>query len=335
MAVPQYDAVLIQSFGGPEGPDDVIPFLENVLADRNVPRKRLLEVAEHYHQFGGISPINQQCRDLVAALRNEFRAEGISLPIYWGNRNWHPFLADTFREIHRDGVRRVLSFVTSAFSSYSGCRQYLEDIAAAQTAAEISDLRVDKLRVFFNHPDFIAVVAESVTDALSTISGDLSAVRIAFTAHSIPVAMAQCCDYEQQLTECCRLVAESVGVSRDHWDLVYQSRSGRPEAPWLEPDICEHIRRVHDQGGRQLVISPIGFLSDHIEVMYDLDTEARSESDRLRIQMQRAATPGTHPRFVRLIGKLVQERTSGDGRESIGRFPAHHDECPPGCCALK
>jgi len=333
MAFPTYDAILIQSFGGPEGPDDVIPFLENVLRGRNVPRQRLVEVAEHYQHFGGVSPINQQCRDLIAALRSELRPQGISLPIYWGNRNWHPFLADTLKSMQRDGVRRVLRFVTSAFSSWSGCRQYLNDVVASQEASQAKELQFDKLRVFFNHPDFVAVVAENVRQAMDALSRDsLSASRVVFTAHSIPVAMAKCCDYEKQLAESCRLIAEAVGLSNDQWDVVYQSRSGRPQDPWLEPDVCDFIGDLHQRGTRQLVISPIGFLSDHMEVLYDLDREARDECDRHGITMRRAATPGIHPRFISMIRKLIQERVSGATRESVGLLPAHHDECPADCC---
>lgn len=326
-----YDALLIQSFGGPEGPDDVIPFLENVLRGRNVPRSRLLQVAEHYQQFGGISPINQQCRDLIDALKPELLDHGIDLPVYWGNRNWHPMLAETLRQMYADGVRRVLTFVTSAFSSYSGCRQYREDIIAAKSAAGAESLHVDKLRVFYNHPDFVAVNADSVLQALQSLEADTTPF-VAFTAHSIPHSMAAGCDFEQQLQESCRLTAEQLKLNDDQWQLVYQSRSGRPQDPWLEPDICDFIESLHEQGTQQLVISPIGFISDHMEVLFDLDTEAQEVCDRLGINMRRAATPGIDPRFITMIRKLIQERMSGTPREAIGCFPANHDVCPEDCC---
>ena len=327
----QYDALLIQSFGGPEGPDDVLPFLENVLRGRNVPRERLLAVADHYQEFGGVSPINQQCRDLIDALTKELCEHEINLPLYWGNRNWHPLLDTTFQEMQQDGIKRALSFVTSAFSSYSGCRQYREDVVKFRSAVEADEIEVDKLRVFYNHPDFIDVVAESVRHAITEL--DLSdAPFVAFTAHSIPGSMAAGCDYEQQLRESCRLVAEALELPNDKWDLVYQSRSGRPQDPWLDPDICDFIETLHQRGVRDLVISPIGFISDHMEVLFDLDTEAQAVCGRLNIDMRRAATPGTHPKFIGMIRKLIQERLSGYEPESVGRFPPNHDVCPEDCC---
>lgn len=331
MADAPYDAILIQSFGGPEGPDDVIPFLENVLRGRNVPRSRLLQVAEHYQQFGGISPINQQCRDLIDELEPELRRHGIDLPIYWGNRNWHPMLVDTIRQMKADGVRRVLIFVTSAFSSYSGCRQYREDIHSAKSDADAETMEFDKVRVFYNHPDFVGVNAENVGSALGSLE-NTSGSFVAFTAHSIPDSMAAGCDFEKQLRESCRLVAEQLQLPDDRWDLVYQSRSGRPQDPWLEPDICDFIEDLHHRGIRQLVVSPIGFISDHMEVLFDLDTEAQEVCDRLEIQMRRAATPGVHPRFITMIRKLMQERINGAEREVVGLFPANHDVCPQDCC---
>ncbi|MCH2202121.1 MAG: ferrochelatase [Fuerstiella sp.] len=331
MTIDRYDALLVQSFGGPEHNDDVIPFLENVLRGRNVPRERLLEVAEHYRKFGGVSPINQQCRDLIDALRRELQTHQIDLPIYWGNRNWHPMLDTTFREMQQHGVKRVLSFVTSAFSSYSGCRQYREDVVRFRSAADADEIEVDKLRVFYNHPDFIQVVADSVQQAVEALDvNDIPVV--AFTAHSIPGAMAAGCDYERQLRESCHLVAESLDLPSDKWALVYQSRSGRPQDPWLDPDICDFIETLHQRGVRNLVISPIGFISDHMEVLFDLDTEARNVCERLNINMRRASTPGVHPLFVGMVRKLFQERLSGADREAIGQFPPNHDVCPEDCC---
>jgi len=326
-----YDAILIQSFGGPEGPDDVIPFLENVLRGRNVPRERLLEVSEHYQHFGGVSPINQQCRDLIDALRQDLHANGIDLPMYWGNRNWHPMLDDTFRQMKEEGVSRVLSFVTSAFSSYSGCRQYREDVARFGAVAEATDIQVDKLRVFYNHPDFIQVVADCVQVAITDL--DISDHPfIAFTAHSIPGAMSAGCDYVQQLQESCRLVTERLGIPIESWQLVYQSRSGRPQDPWLEPDICDFIDTLAGRGVRDLVISPIGFISDHMEVLFDLDTEAKDACAAHDINMRRAATPGIRPQFISMIRKLIQERLGQADREAVGQYPANHDVCPEDCC---
>lgn len=328
-----FDAILVMSFGGPEGPDDVIPFLENVLRGRNVPRERMLEVAEHYQHFGGVSPINQQCRDLIAALRTELDAHGISLPIYWGNRNWTPMIADTLRDIVDRGHRRVLTYVTSGFSCYSGCRQYREDIAGALEQLGNPPLQVGKIRVFYNHPDFIAVVAEAVEQQRQVLQADTaSPVHVAFTAHSIPTSMARTSDYEKQLRESCRLVAERLGISDEHWALVYQSRSGRPQDPWLEPDILDHLESLKAAGVRDVVISPIGFLSDHMEVMFDLDEEAVQKAAELGLRIRRAAAPGHHPRFVSMVRKLIEERLQGAAPECIGRFGPNHDVCPDDCC---
>jgi ferrochelatase len=329
-----YDALLFVSFGGPEGPDDVIPFLENVLRGRNVPRERMLEVAEHYYHFGGVSPINQQTRDLIAAVEPELRRHGIDLPIYWGNRNWRPLLTDALRQMTADGVRRALAFVVSAYSSYSGCRQYRENIAEAQAAVGEQAPVVDKLRAFYNHPDFIAANAEHVIAALSQLPAELrAAAHIAFTAHSIPTSMAGGCDYARQLTETCRLISEAVGVPAERWRLVYQSRSGRPQDPWLEPDIADHLRMLHADGVRDVIVAPVGFLSDHLEVLYDLDHEAARVTEELGLTMIRAATVGTHPRFVTMIRKLIQERLDPSvPKEAIGQYGPNWDLCPVDCC---
>jgi len=329
----QYDAILVLSFGGPEKREDVIPFLENVLRGKPVPRERLLEVAEHYYHFGGISPINEQCRLLIAALRKELDAYDLRLPIYWGNRNWKPYLNDTLIQMTRDGVKRAITYVTSGFSCYSGCRQYRENIAAALEQPEAAGLQIDKLRVFYNHPDLIAVLAEQVGKALANFStAARDGVHVAFTAHSIPLGMSSTSDYEKQLRESCRLVAEQLELPESRWKLVYQSRSGRPQDPWLEPDILDHLREAKSTGIDHVVISPIGFLSDHMEVLYDLDDEARRFCNEHAIQMVRASTPGNHPRFVSMIRKLIQERVHGAKRECVGQFPANHDVCPLDCC---
>jgi protoporphyrin/coproporphyrin ferrochelatase len=312
-----YDALLLVSFGGPERREDVIPFLENVLRGRNVPRERLLQVAEHYYHFDGKTPINAQNRALITALTREFAERGPHLPIYFGNRNWHPLLADTLRQMEGDGVTRALGFVTSAFSSYSGCRQYRENIEQAGGPP------VDKLRVFYNHPGFVHTMVDRCQTALAALPG----AHLIFTAHSIPLSMARTSRYEEQLRESCRLVAAQ--LERADWRLVYQSRSGPPTQPWLEPDIGDYLKAVD---AREVVIAPIGFLSDHMEVIYDLDTEARHLCESLGIRMVRAATVGVHPQFVSMIRDLVLERTEGAPRRALGDHGPSHDVCPPDCC---
>jgi protoporphyrin/coproporphyrin ferrochelatase len=328
-----YDALLVVSFGGPEGPDEVLPFLENVLRGRNVPRERLLEVAEHYQHFGGVSPINSQNRALIAALRNEFAESGLDLPVYWGNRNWHPLLPDTLAQMARDGVKRSLAFFTSAYSSYSGCRQYRENLAAAAEIVGPGVPTVDKLRAFYNHPGFVEPIAENVTRALQQIPKERrDAVHLVFTAHSIPSVMADTCRYVAQLEETSQLVAEAVG--RTDWELVYQSRSGPPSQPWLEPDICDHLRLIAaTRTVNDVVIVPIGFVSDHMEVLYDLDTEARQVCQELGVNMVRAATVGTHPNFIRMIRDLVLERMNPNApRLALGSLGPSHDVCAENCC---
>jgi ferrochelatase len=326
-----YDALLIVSFGGPEGMDDVMPFLENVLRGRNVPHERVVAVAHHYEVFGGVSPINGQNRALIAALRDELDAHGIDLPIYWGNRNWEPYLTDAIRQMRDDGVRHALAFFTSAFSSYSGCRQYREDIARAQAEVGEGAPCVDKLRAFYNHPGFVEPNAERVCAALEQIPHERrEAVRLLFTAHSIPLGMARHSDYVAQLEETCRLVAGR--VESDNWRLVYQSRSGSPRQPWLEPDVCAVLRDLAAEGARDVVVAPVGFISDHMEVLYDLDTEARQVADELGISLVRAATAGTHPAFVRMIRQLIEERMCGAARLALGERGANHDVCSADCC---
>jgi ferrochelatase len=328
----KYDALLIVSFGGPEGPDDVMPFLENVLRGRNVPRERMLAVAEHYQHFGGVSPINAQNRALIAALRLELLAQGPPLPIYRGNRNWHPLLPDALREMRDAGVKRALAFFTSAFSSYSGCRQYRENVAEAQTAVGEGAPQIDKLRVFYNHPGYVEPVIEHVNVAFGQLpAARRSQAALLFTAHSIPLGMAENCAYVKQLSEACRLVA--AGVGHPQWQLVYQSRSGPPTQPWLEPDILDTLRELAARGTRDVVVMPIGFISDHLEVLYDLDTEAKQLADELGLTLMRAATVGTHPRFVQMIRELIVERMSdAPVRLAVGEFGPSHDVCPADCC---
>lgn len=296
------EALIVVSFGGPEKPDDVMPFLENVTRGRGIPRERLLEVAEHYHHFGGRSPINDQNRELIAALR-----EQVDVPVYWGNRNWDPFLADTVRQMRDDGIRHAAAFITSAFGSYSGCRQYREDIARATAAVENApELR--PLPLFYMHPLFVSAMTDRVKSAIDQFD---SPPQVVFTAHSIPMSMASTSPYVGQLNETCSAIAERLGLQ--DWKLVYQSRSGPPTQPWLEPDILDYIR---DFDRKELVIAPVGFISDHMEVLYDLDTEAAALCSEFDIRMVRAGTVGTHPAFVRMIVELA-----GSTRT-----------CAPDCC---
>jgi len=327
-----YDAILIVSFGGPEGMDDVIPFLENVLHGRNVPRARLEEVAHHYTLFDGVSPINQQNRNLIAALQQELDAHGPQLPIYWGNRNWHPFLTDTMQQMADDGVQRALAFFTSMYSCYSGCRQYREDLYRAREAVGESAPAVDKIRMAYNHPLFIDANADCVRTVLEQIPAERrSATQIVFTAHSLPLAMARNSRYEAQLRETSDLVAKALG--HENWTLVYQSRSGPPHQPWLEPDVCDYLEEQHAQGVTDVVVAPVGFISDHMEVIYDLDTEAKELADEMGLNMVRAASVGTHPSFIRMIRELIVERmVDRPERRAIGRYPANHDVCPATCC---
>ena len=330
----KYDAILFVSFGGPEGPDDVMPFLENVLRGKNVPHERMLEVAEHYKQFDGVSPINEQNRQMIAALEAELAEHGPQLPVYWGNRNWHPLLPDTLLQMADDGVKRAIAFFTSAFSSYSGCRQYREDIERAQQQVGPAAPAVDKLRMFFNHPGFIDPMVEAVEACLQEIpSAERSDTLLLFTAHSVPLAMADNCNYVAQLEESCRLVAD--GAQHARWELVYQSRSGPPQQPWLEPDVCDRIEELHNQEPQKnLIVLPIGFISDHLEVLYDLDTEAQQLCQKLGINMLRAATAGEHPRFVQMIRELIEERVNDSpDRPVMGTMGPSHDVCPEDCCS--
>ena len=326
----RYDAVLFVSFGGPDKADDVLPFLENVLRGRRVPKDRMLEVAEHYYHFGGKSPINEQNIALIDAIRQELTTSGLDLPVYWGNRNWYPFLTDTIQDMKDAGVRRALAFVTSGFSCYSGCRQYRENIQEARDTVGPEAPEIDKIRVFFNHPGFVHPMARNVRSAMESL-GSKPQTPVLFTAHSIPLSMADSSDYCKQLQEASRLVAEQAKIS--NWKLVYQSRSGPPSQPWLEPDVCDAIRDLHEQGESNVVIVPIGFISDHMEVLFDLDTEAADLCKELGMKMARANTAGTDPEFVQMIRDLIAERAFGlSEKAAIGRMPANHDVCPLDCC---
>jgi ferrochelatase len=332
-----YDAFLLVSFGGPEGPDDVLPFLANVTRGRNVPPERLARVAEHYYAFGGVSPINQQCRDLLAAVRADFAVSGLSLPLYWGNRNWTPYLTDTVRQMADDGVRRAVAFVTSAYSAYSSCRQYLDDIERARAAVGPDAPRIDKIRRFFNHPGFIEPFADNVRAALATLPAEVrDDAHLVFTAHSIPLTMAETSGppgnrgrYVAELTEAARLiadlVAERTGAGAHPWSLAYQSRSGPPSQPWLEPDVRDHLGDLAKAGTQAVVAVPSGFVSDHMEVRHDLDVEAAETADTLGLAFARAATPGTSPRFASMITDLVRERLTRPDSPNP-------ETCPADCC---
>jgi ferrochelatase len=327
-----YDALLVVSFGGPEGHDDVIPFLENVLRGRNVPRERMLAVAEHYYHFDGKSPINQQTRELIAAIKNELAKHGPNLPVYWGNRNWHPILTDPLQQMKNDGIKRALAFVTSAYSSYSGCRQYREDIARAQAEVGEGGPQIDKLRVFFNHPGFLAATEDRLKDALAQLPADArDRVQIIYVAHSVPMSMANSSDYVKQLEEVRRLASAAIAIKNDA--LVYQSRSGAPGQPWLEPDILDYLREVKAKNlASAVVIAPISFISDHMEVLYDLDIEAKHLCDELALPMARAKTVGVHPKFVAMIRELILERTEGAERRALGSLGPRQDICAEDCC---
>ena len=329
-----YDALLVLSFGGPEGMADVIPFLENVTRGRNIPAERLAEVAEHYYHFGGVSPINAQNRALIAALEVELRSHGIDLPIYFGNRNWDPFLVDSLQQMRDDGVRDVLVFVTSAYSSYSGCRQYREDVTRAVDDLSAEDMHFDKIRVFYNHPGFIEPMAQSLAAELSQLTPEeRKHTQVVFTAHSVPLSMAKGSAYERQLQEASRLVAGLAGAER--YQLAWQSRSGPPQVPWLEPDILDVLDELAAAGTRRVIVLPVGFISDHLEVLFDLDEEARERAAELGLAFSRLPTVGTDPAFVAMIRELIVERLSDNPeRRAIGAYGPNHDLCPMNCCLL-
>ena len=325
------DALLLVSFGGPEGVDDVLPFLRNVTAGRGIPDERLATVAHQYELFGGVSPLNASNRALKTAIEAELAARGPALPVYWGNRNWDPYLDEAVSTMADDGIRSALAFVTSAFSSYSGCRQYREDLAGAQAGVGDGAPEIAKLRPYFDHPGFIEPMAANVRAALGTLPAALrTTARLVFTAHSIPLSMASTSDYEVQLRAASKLVADRVGSHE--WDLVFQSRSGPPSQPWLEPDIVAHLAALHADICDAVVIVPIGFTSDHLEVRFDLDTQAKAKADELGLPMARAATVGTDPAFVSMIRELVLEVVEpGTERRRLSEV-ADPGWCSATCC---
>jgi ferrochelatase len=340
-----YDAVLLVSFGGPEGPEEVVPFLENVTRGRGIPRERLAEVGQHYHAFGGRSPINDQNRAFLAALREDLAGAGLVLPVYWGNRNWDPYLVDTVRQMAADGVTRAACFVTSAYSSYSSCRQYRENLYDAVAGVEGAPV-LDKLRHYFNHPGFVEPMVDATLAALAELPDDVrESAHLAFVTHSIPEVMnagsgpdgGAYVDQHRSVTEeVVERVRQETGRRHRH-QLVFCSRSGPPQVPWLEPDINDHLETLHEQGAAAVVMVPIGFVSDHMEVLYDLDTEALATADKLGLPVTRAATAGLDPRFVATVRDLLLERAAVErgeevDRASLGRWPACWDRCPAGCC---
>lgn len=327
-----HDAVLLLGFGGPEGPDDVLPFLENVTRARGVSRERLEQVAEQYARFGGVSPINGQNRALQSALQAELDRRGRGLTVHFGNRNWAPYVEDTIAALTASGHRRVLALATAAYSSYSACRQYLDDIDRAVAAAGERAPVVDKARPYWNHPGFVLATVERVHAAVEALDPSVrDDARLVFTAHSIPISMASTSDYEAQLHDVAALVTDRLAVDAP-WDVVFQSRSGPPEVPWLEPDVVDHLRAMADRGDRTVVVVPIGFVSDHMEVLYDLDTQAAEAADDLGITMVRARTVGTHPLFVRGLVDLLDEHLVGAPPKALGPLGARPNPCPPGCC---
>ncbi len=345
MSASPFDALLVVSFGGPEKPEDVVPFLENVTRGRGIPRERLEEVGQHYFLFGGRSPINDQCRALVAAVEADFAEHGLDVPVYWGNRNWDPYLADTLATMRQDGVTRAACFVTSAYASYSGCRQYRENLYDAVEAVDGAPA-LDKLRHYFNHPGFVTAFAETTLAALTDLPDQQQAdASLVFVTHSIPTAMAETSGpdggaYVDQHRSVAALIAGAVaaetGIERP-WELVYCSRSGAPHIPWLEPDVNDHLETLEAAGTPAAVVVPIGFVSDHMEVVYDLDTEARETAQRLGLGFARAATPGVHPEFVRVARDLLLERAARENgrpteRASLGHRPASWDVCAAHCC---
>jgi ferrochelatase len=345
--VAPYDALLLVSFGGPERPEDVVPFLENVTHGRGIPRARLEEVGEHYFRFGGRSPINDQNRAFLAALREDLVAAGIDVPVYWGNRNWDPYLTDAVHQMKDDGVRRAACFLTSAYSSYSGCRQYRENLATAAAAVGADAPRLDRLRNYFNHPGFVDPMVDATLAALAELP---VAVRhdahLVFATHSIPLAMNDISGpaggaYVAQHLSVAETVLEQVRQETGHRyasELVYCSRSGAPHVPWLEPDVNDHLEQLALKGVAGVVVVPIGFVSDHMEVVYDLDTEARATAEKLGLEFVRAATAGLDPRFVAMVRDLLVERAAAErgeevARAAVGVLGPSWDVCPLGCCA--
>lgn len=348
----KYDAILLTSFGGPEAPEEVMPFLERVTEGRGVPRERLESVAEHYLHFGGVSPINDQNRELLTKMRELCLARGIDQPIYWGNRNSEPYFADTLRKIYQDGHENILTFVTSAYSSYSGCRQYRENLAKALIETELEGkLSIDKIRHYFDHPGFVEPFAQGLIKSLNQANeaGVInSELRIYFTTHSIPMSMAGTSGPEsirgknvggayvaQHLAvaqEVIKKVVDEIGPLLPEWELVYQSRSGAPTIPWLEPDINDAIEESASHGIKGVILVPIGFISDHLEVVWDLDNEAKATAQSHSMFFSRVSTPGINEKFVKAIVDLIDERVNGTPALALSELGPWASPCQINCC---
>jgi len=332
---PKYDAFLLVSFGGPEGMNDVMPFLQNVLRGKNVPGERVIAVAHHYELFGGVSPINAENRKLIAALRPIIELDGPKLPIYWGNRNWHPLLADTIKQMAADGIKRAIAFVTAAYSSYSSCRQYLEDIDNACLMIGAKAPQIDKIRPFYNHPNFIIANAEQLLIAQGNMPAERQrAALIIFTAHSIPLSMADGCRYAEQLQETCKLIMTAAKLSNP-WQISYQSRSGSPKQPWLEPDLNKTIETLPQNNVKDVIIAPVGFISEHMEILYDLDVQTKQLCEELNIGYNRAKTAGSRPQFVSMIKLLVDEQLARlPFNQESGDSKSSNEFCFSNCCPI-
>lgn len=347
-----YDAILLTSFGGPEKPDEVMPFLERVTAGRGIPRERLNEVSHHYLALGGVSPINEQNRELQTHLREELKTRSIDIPVYLGNRNSSPFFADVLQEIHSDGHRRVLSLVTSAYSSYSGCRQYRENLAQALIDAGLEGkITIDKIRHYFDHPGFVIPFADGLVQALNTLTDEgfsAAEIHVFFTTHSVPIYMAQTsgpesirdsfvdgvyvAQHNAAANAILEIASKDVAFPLPDWSLVYQSRSGAPHMPWLEPDIGDALRETASLETKAVVVVPIGFVSDHIEVVWDLDNEAKAIAEEEDLRFIRVATPGKSEAFVSGLVDLVEERLTTSEPKALSPLGPWADFCPVSCC---
>lgn len=343
-----YDALLLCSFGGPNGPDDVLPFLKNVTVGKGIPDERLVEVGEHYGHFGGKSPINEQNLDLLAALQKEIDRRGVKLPVIWGNRNWHPYTVDALRDASAFGVKRVLTIVTSAYASYSGSRQYREHLAHAISELGAGAPEIDIVRPFFNDPGFVTANADAIAEAAAKLDGGLAGAHIVYVTHSIPDAMQDASavtgpgyreQHEDVLATINGLLSGETAPSFES-SLAYCSRSGDPRTPWLEPDVNDHLEELAAQGVTKVVIAPIGFISDHMEVAFDLDTEALETAGELGIQAVRADTVGVRDVFISGLVDMVLERAARERGEAVqantvGAYPAIPDVAPPGSCRMR
>ena len=330
MGMGRFDSLLLLSFGGPENSDDVMPFLRNVTAGRGVPDERLAVVAEQYELFGGKSPINELNQQLLCALDGELASRGYEMATFWGNRNWHPFVTDTVADLKSLGHTSTVCLVTSAFSSYSGCRQYHEDLDRARNEVPGAP-NIERVRVYWDHPDFLGTAAELLAESRDA-AGLSSETPVLHSAHSLPLSMAANCDYQQQLNEAAAIVNELAGM-RGPYEVVFQSRSGPPSVPWLTPDIDQRIHELAEQGTQELLVHPLGFVADHMEVLFDLDTQSAAAAKEAGVKMVRTPTVGTHPRFVSMLVDLVEEAAGlRADRPSLSKSGPRPDKCNSQCC---